>query len=51
MRPPSFQKAVQAFLRGIKSVLRGHNLSTNTDYLLRLDGSQDAVPLTFPGGY
>lgn len=51
MRSPSFRKAVRAFLRGIKSALRGHNLSTNTDYLLRLDGPRDAVPLTFPGGY
>lgn len=51
IRTPSFRKAVRAFLRGIKSALRGHNLGTNTDYLLRPDGSQDALPLTSPGGY
>lgn len=46
MRTPSFRKAVRVFLRGMKSALRGRNLATNTDYLLRPDGSQDAVPLT-----
>lgn len=47
MRTASFRKTVPVFFtRDEVEALRGHNLATNTYYLLRPDGSQDAVPLT-----
>lgn len=39
------------FTRNKDGPIRGRNLSTNTNYLLGPDGSQDAVLLTSPDEY